>query len=361
MIWADEPGDRLLPDREHAPGAARVRQPGDERRGVRPRSSTLMRHLAEHDPLTGLRNRRGLQEHIDAEIARAGLGRRARLRPRQLQARQRRARLRAGRRGAAPLRRSCCEHAPRGLAARLGGEEFALVLPGRAEDAAMAMRRAPARGRPSARSTTSRGRSRPRSASRSAARAPRPPRWLLRAATRACVRGQAARPRPLRRLPRRGARRPARLARGGTATAASSSPRRCCWPRRSTCATSAPRATRRRSAATPRASPARSGCPRTACERIRAAGVLHDIGKLGVADAVLKKPGALTDDGVGRDAPPSRARRADPRRTRTCATSAAGCSPTTSASTAAATRTGWPATRSRSRRGSSPSPTPTRR
>ena len=31
-------------------------------------------------------------------------------------------------------------------------------------------------------------------------------------------------------------------------------------------------------------------------ERIRAAGVLHDIGKLGVADAVLKKPGPLTDE-----------------------------------------------------------------
>jgi putative nucleotidyltransferase with HDIG domain len=29
-------------------------------------------------------------------------------------------------------------------------------------------------------------------------------------------------------------------------------------------------------------------------ERIRAAGVLHDIGKLGVADAILKKPGSLT-------------------------------------------------------------------
>jgi len=30
--------------------------------------------------------------------------------------------------------------------------------------------------------------------------------------------------------------------------------------------------------------------------RIRAAGVLHDLGKLGVADAILKKPGPLTDD-----------------------------------------------------------------
>jgi putative nucleotidyltransferase with HDIG domain len=31
-------------------------------------------------------------------------------------------------------------------------------------------------------------------------------------------------------------------------------------------------------------------------ERIRAAGVLHDVGKLGVADAVLQKPGPLTDE-----------------------------------------------------------------
>jgi putative nucleotidyltransferase with HDIG domain len=38
------------------------------------------------------------------------------------------------------------------------------------------------------------------------------------------------------------------------------------------------------------------GLPNDRVERIRAAGVLHDIGKLGVADAVLKKPGALTDE-----------------------------------------------------------------
>jgi putative nucleotidyltransferase with HDIG domain len=36
--------------------------------------------------------------------------------------------------------------------------------------------------------------------------------------------------------------------------------------------------------------------PEARVERIRAAGVLHDIGKLGVADAVLKKPGPLTDE-----------------------------------------------------------------
>jgi putative nucleotidyltransferase with HDIG domain len=38
------------------------------------------------------------------------------------------------------------------------------------------------------------------------------------------------------------------------------------------------------------------GLPSDRVERLRAAGVLHDIGKLGVADAVLQKPGALTDD-----------------------------------------------------------------
>jgi putative nucleotidyltransferase with HDIG domain len=38
------------------------------------------------------------------------------------------------------------------------------------------------------------------------------------------------------------------------------------------------------------------GLPGDRVERIRAAGVLHDIGKLGVADAVLQKPGPLNDD-----------------------------------------------------------------
>jgi diguanylate cyclase (GGDEF)-like protein/putative nucleotidyltransferase with HDIG domain len=37
------------------------------------------------------------------------------------------------------------------------------------------------------------------------------------------------------------------------------------------------------------------GLPPERVERIRVAGVLHDIGKLGVADAILQKPGRLTD------------------------------------------------------------------
>ncbi|MCA9248744.1 MAG: HD-GYP domain-containing protein [Planctomycetales bacterium] len=38
------------------------------------------------------------------------------------------------------------------------------------------------------------------------------------------------------------------------------------------------------------------GCSATACERIYLTGLLHDVGKIGVSDAVLKKPGRLTDD-----------------------------------------------------------------
>jgi putative nucleotidyltransferase with HDIG domain len=38
------------------------------------------------------------------------------------------------------------------------------------------------------------------------------------------------------------------------------------------------------------------GLPEDRVHRVRAAGVLHDIGKLGVADAILKKPGPLTDE-----------------------------------------------------------------
>jgi HD-GYP domain-containing protein (c-di-GMP phosphodiesterase class II) len=36
--------------------------------------------------------------------------------------------------------------------------------------------------------------------------------------------------------------------------------------------------------------------PEERVQRIRAAGVLHDVGKLGIADAVLQKPGPLTDE-----------------------------------------------------------------
>ena len=210
-VWADDPADRLKPSPEtmqslrafanHAMGAIESAH-----------QLELMRHLAEHDPLTGLRNRRGLQEHIDAEIARTRHRRRARLRPRQLQARQRRARLRAGRRGASAVRRRP-GGGTGGLAARLGGEEFALVLAGTCEDAALAtaervrtsvlrgVRRLPVAGHDLGRHS----RQRPGRGDGVAAAARSHARGLRR---------QAARPRPLHPLPRGNARGAARHARG---------------------------------------------------------------------------------------------------------------------------------------------------
>jgi len=38
------------------------------------------------------------------------------------------------------------------------------------------------------------------------------------------------------------------------------------------------------------------GLPRERVERIRLAGVLHDVGKIGVSDAILRKPGPLTEE-----------------------------------------------------------------
>ena len=96
--------------------------------------------------------------------------------------------------------------------------------------------------------------------------------------------------------------------------------------------------------------------------RVRVAGVLHDIGKLGISDAVLLSRLALQAARMDRDQAATRAGRADPRARQPARRGELGAPPTTSASTA----TGYPRAlerrpRSRSRAGSSPSPTPTRR
>ena len=94
-------------------------------------------------------------------------------------------------------------------------------------------------------------------------------------------------------------------------------------------------------------------------ERLHAAGVLHDIGKLGIPDAILQKPGAL-------DADEWREIRRHPEiGARSSSTPTSATSPTRSARTTARRRPrllpASPASGSRPRRASSPSPTPTRR
>jgi diguanylate cyclase (GGDEF)-like protein len=291
-MWVDDPSDRLLPTPEtmqslrvfanHAMGAIESA-----------RQLELMRHLAEHDPLTGLRNRRGLQEHIDAEIARTGtvavlvcdldnfkrvndaLG--------YVQGDE------ALRRFAGVLARAG------GLAARLGGEEFALVLAGTGEDAALATAE---RVRAEVSQvfddfpwpvTTSVGVAVSGPGAETAS-------LLLRAATRAvfgakrlgrdrCIPYHAETLEPLL-----GTLEDAGGASGEQLAAAMLLAETLDLRDVGTARHS--QTVGRYAEAIARA----LDLPESRVERIRAAGVLHDLGKLGVADAVLKKPGKLTPE-----------------------------------------------------------------
>ncbi|MEO5574699.1 MAG: response regulator [Gaiellaceae bacterium] len=95
-------------------------------------------------------------------------------------------------------------------------------------------------------------------------------------------------------------------------------------------------------------------------EAIRIASPMHDVGKIGLPDVVLLKPGRLTDEErkVMEARTPRWATGSWPARGWSCSTwPPRWHSPTTSGSTARATRRGRPATRSRSRAGSARSPT----
>jgi diguanylate cyclase (GGDEF)-like protein/putative nucleotidyltransferase with HDIG domain len=291
-VWVDDPRDRLLPTAEmlqalrafanHAMSAVESA-----------RQLELMRHLAEHDPLTGLRNRRGLQEHIDAEIARTGT---VAVMVCDLDNFKRVNDALGYVQGDEALRRFAGVLAESGgHAARLGGEEFAVVLPGCGEDAALAagerIRAAVARvfddfPWPV---TTSVGVAVSGPEAETAS-------LLLRAATRAvfgakrlgrdrCVAYHAETLEPLL----------------GTLEDAGGAAREQLAAAMLLAETLDLRdvGTARHSQTVGRYA---EGIARTLglsderVERIRAAGVLHDIGKLGVADAVLKKPGPLNDD-----------------------------------------------------------------
>jgi diguanylate cyclase (GGDEF)-like protein/putative nucleotidyltransferase with HDIG domain len=71
IVWADEPEDRLLPTTERLQA---LRAFANQAIGAVESTRQLehLRHLAEHDPLTGLRNRRGLEPRIAGQLADPG-------------------------------------------------------------------------------------------------------------------------------------------------------------------------------------------------------------------------------------------------------------------------------------------------
>ena len=106
----------------------------------------------------------------------------------------------------------------------------------------------------------------------------------------------------------------------------------------------------------------RLGIPADELGTLRLAGLLHDVGKVGIPDQILRKPGKLTRSGVRRRQAARGPRRRDPARpARTSTRSAPASATTTSAGTGTATSTRSPARTSPSSRGSSPSRTRSRR
>jgi len=139
LIWVDDPADRLLPTPQRLQALrAFANQAASAIESAHQLAS--MRHLAQHDPLTGLRNRRGFRHGIDSGIAGGqsvsllicdldnfkrvndSLGHEASDQVLE---------------GFSELLRACSRTSD--VPTRLGGEEFALVLPGADAPAAMAV------------------------------------------------------------------------------------------------------------------------------------------------------------------------------------------------------------------------------
>jgi diguanylate cyclase (GGDEF)-like protein len=142
MVWVDDPADRMLPSDEQLQALrAFANQAMSAIESARQLDS--LRHLAAHDPLTGLRNRRGFESGIDTHLDALGPAGELSLLVLDLDHFKRVNDSLGHDAGDDVLRRFAdilrTSSGDADVPTRLGGEEFALVLPGAGEARALAV------------------------------------------------------------------------------------------------------------------------------------------------------------------------------------------------------------------------------